>query len=79
MEGGGRRQRFRSCTFAIPGYYSCSAPTNVYIYTVGGDSGLGQNSAATELAAIRPCPQGGSVVPSVIVDEVTTVAMSFSV
>jgi hypothetical protein len=31
---GGGWQRFRSWTFAIPGYYSCSAQTNVYIYTV---------------------------------------------
>jgi len=65
-------------TFSIPGYYSCNAQTNVYIYTSGGDSGLGQNSAATELAAIGPCPQVGAALPPVIVNEVTTVAMSFA-
>jgi hypothetical protein len=65
-------------TFAIPGYYSCGAQTNVYVYTSGGDSGLGQNSAATELAAIGPCPQVGAVATPVVVDEVTTVAMSFA-
>lgn len=65
-------------SFTIPGYYKCSAQTNVYIYTSGGDSGLGQNSAATELAAIGPCPQVGAVATPVMVDEVTTVAMSFA-
>jgi hypothetical protein len=65
-------------TFTIPGYYSCSAQTNVYVYTSGGDSGLGPNSAATEIAAIGPCPQVGAVTPPVVVNEVTTVAMSFA-
>jgi hypothetical protein len=65
-------------SFTIPGYYSCSAQTSVYIYTSGGDSGQGLNSAATELAAIGPCPQVGAVVPPVIINEVTTVAMSFA-
>ncbi|MGA7159185.1 MAG: hypothetical protein WBY53_20230 [Acidobacteriaceae bacterium] len=65
-------------SFTIPGYYRCGADTGIYVYTKGGDSGLGQNSAATELAAIGPCPQVGAVVPPVIVDEVTTVAMSFA-
>jgi len=65
-------------SFTIPGYYSCSSQTNVYVYTSGGDSGLGNNSAATELAAIGPCPQVGAVAPAVVVDEVTTVAMSFA-
>jgi hypothetical protein len=64
-------------TFDIPGQYSCSASTNVYVFTNGGDSGFGQNSAATELAAIGSCPQQGAVVTPVIVDEVTTVAMAF--
>jgi hypothetical protein len=65
-------------SFTIPGYYSCSAQTNVYVYTVGGESGVGQNSAATELAAIGPCPQVGAAAPPVVVDEVTTVGMSFA-
>ncbi len=65
-------------SFTIPGYYRCGADTNLYIYGRGGDSGMGQNSAATELAAIGPCLQVGADVPPVIVDEVTTVAMSFA-
>lgn len=65
-------------SFTIPGYYKCSAQTNVYVYTSGGDSGLGNNSVATELAAIGPCPQVGAVATPVMVDEVTTVAMSFA-
>jgi hypothetical protein len=65
-------------SFTIPGYYSCNADTGVYVYTSGGDSGLGQNSAAAEFAAIGPCPEEQADVPSVVVDEVTTVAMSFA-
>jgi hypothetical protein len=65
-------------SFTIPGYYRCSAETSLYVYTRGGDSGMGQNDAATELAAIGPCPQAQAAVPPVIVDEVTTVAMSFA-
>jgi hypothetical protein len=52
---GGGWQRFRSWTFAIPGYYSCSAQTNVYIYTVGGDSG--QRTPAR----VRVADRGGGV------------------
>jgi hypothetical protein len=65
-------------TFTIPGYYSCSAASDVYVYANGGDSGLGENSAATELAAVGSCPQLGATVPPVVVNEVTTVAMSFA-
>jgi hypothetical protein len=65
-------------SFTIPGHYRCDAGTSVYIYTRGGDSGLGHNRAATELAAIGPCPQAKADVPPVVVDEVTTVAMSFA-
>ncbi len=65
-------------SFTIPGYYRCGAETSLYVYTRGGDSDMGQNSAATELAAIGPCPQVGADVPPVVVDEVTTVAMSFA-
>jgi sugar lactone lactonase YvrE len=65
-------------SFTIPGYYKCGPETNVYIYTRGGDSGTGQNSTATELAAIGSCPQTQADVPSVLVNEVTTVAMSFA-
>jgi hypothetical protein len=65
-------------TFTIPGYYSCSAQTSVYLYSSGGDSGLGQNSAATELAALGPCPDEQADVPPMVVNEVTTVALSFA-
>jgi hypothetical protein len=65
-------------SFTVPGYYRCGADTNIYVYTRGGDSGMGQNSAATELAAIGSCPQVGADVPPVVVNEVTTVAMSFA-
>ncbi|MGA8940369.1 MAG: hypothetical protein WB439_14495, partial [Acidobacteriaceae bacterium] len=65
-------------SFTIPGYYRCSADTALYIYTRGGDSGMGENSAATELAAIGPCPAEQADVPPVVVDEVTTVATSYA-
>lgn len=65
-------------SFTIPGYYRCSSETSLYLYTRGGDSGMGKNDAATELAAIGPCPQAQADAPPVIVNEVTTVAMSFA-
>jgi hypothetical protein len=65
-------------SFTLPGLYKCSATTDVYVFTRGGDSGVGNNSAATELAAIGSCPQLGAVVPPLVVNEVTTVAMSFA-
>ena len=65
-------------SFTIPGYYRCGPDTNIYVYTRGGDSGMGQNNAATELAAVGPCPAEQADVPPVVVDEVTTVAMSFA-
>ncbi|MBW4037561.1 MAG: hypothetical protein HIU91_01575 [Acidobacteria bacterium] len=65
-------------SFTIPGYYRCGAQASVYIYTRGGDSGMGENSAATELAAIGACPQAQADVPPGVVDEATTVAMSFA-
>jgi hypothetical protein len=65
-------------TFTLPGQYSCSATTNVYVFTSGGDSGLGQNSAATHLATVGACPQQGAVVTPLTINEVTTVAMAFA-
>lgn len=65
-------------SFTIPGLYSCSAATDLYVFTLGGDSGMGDNSAATELAAIGSCPQLDTIVPPLVVNEVTTVAMSFA-
>jgi hypothetical protein len=65
-------------SFTIPGTYSCSAATDVYVYTLGGDSGMGNNSAASELAAIGSCPPVGTDVPPFVVNEVSTVAMSFA-
>ena len=61
-----------------PRLLRCDAETSLYVYTRGGDSGMGKNDAATELAAIGPCPQAQADVPPVIVNEVTTVAMSFA-
>jgi hypothetical protein len=64
--------------FSISGDYTCTAGQQLYVYASGGDSGSGQNSAATLLAAIGPCPSSSSPGISVWVNEVSTVATAFS-
>jgi streptogramin lyase len=65
--------------WGITGDYTCpSASTQVYLYSVGGSSGAGANSAAGLLAALGPC---GNLTSStyVIINEVSTIAMAYSV
>jgi hypothetical protein len=65
-------------SFTIPGYYTCTSSQQLYIYSLGGDAGLGPNSAAGELAVLGNCPAPGSTVPPVVMNEVTTVAAAFA-
>jgi sugar lactone lactonase YvrE len=68
--------------FSISGEYTCTAATQVYLYAVGGNAGSGINSAAGLLAVLGRCPSNGTLsgtVPSVIVNEVTTVATAYAI
>jgi streptogramin lyase len=66
--------------FSITGDYSCpSAGSQVYLYAVGGDPGLGQgtNAAIGLMAALGTC---GSLTSStyVVVNEVSTIATAYA-
>ena len=70
-------------SFTITGDYSCTANTQVYLYVLGGNPGLGSgtNPAAGLLAAAGNCPNTGSFLastPFVIVNEVSTVAAAYA-
>ena len=65
--------------FSITGDYTCpSSSSQVYLYSVGGDSGSGSNSAAGLLAALGSC---GSLTSStyVTINEVSTVAAAYAI
>jgi hypothetical protein len=69
-------------SFSISGDYTCAAGQQVYLYSVGGDPGLGTrvNLAAGLMAALGSCPALGTF-PSgmfVIVNEVSTVAAAYA-
>lgn len=72
--------------FAITGDYTCVGGQQVYMYSLGGDPGLGSgtNSAAGLMAALGTCP--GSVGANhifssglyVVINEVSTVAAAYA-
>ena len=67
--------------FTITGDYTCTPGQQLYIYALGGNPGAGINSASGLLAALGNCPAAGNLaatVPTIWVNEVTTVAAAFS-
>lgn len=68
--------------FSITGDYTCPAEASqVYLYTAGGNSGSGENSAIGLLAALGTCPAGGTLSSGlfVMINEVSTVATAYSI
>jgi hypothetical protein len=65
-------------SFSTSGYYTCTSQQQIYLYATGGDSGQGPNPAATDLAIVGVCPQVGTEVAPVVIDEVTTVATAYA-
>jgi hypothetical protein len=68
-------------SFALTGNYSCVVGTQLYVYSIGGNTGSGVNSAAGLLATLGACPAGGTLasrVPFVWINEVSTVASAYS-
>ncbi len=68
-------------TFSITGDFTCpSAGSQVYLYAVGGDPGLGDgaNSAIGLIAGLGTCGSLSSA-PYVVVNEISTVATAFSI
>ena len=68
-------------TFSITGDFTCpSAGSQVYLYAVGGDPGLGQgaNSAIGLMAALGTCGSLSSA-PYVVINEVSTIATAYAI
>jgi hypothetical protein len=70
--------------FSVSGDYTCIAGTQVYLLATQGNPGLGaggNNPALALMAGLGSCPAGGTfaaTVPSVFVDEVSTVATAYA-
>jgi streptogramin lyase len=68
-------------SFGITGDYTCpSAASQLYLYAVGGNPGAGVNPVIGLLAALGPCPAGGTLSPTlyIVINEVTTIAAAYS-
>ena len=69
-------------TFSVTGDYTCTAGTQLYLYSAGGQPTTGvTNTAASLMAVLGNCPSGGSIaaqVPYVYMNEVTTVAAAYA-
>ena len=79
--GGGYVTSGAGGTFSITGDYSCTPDTQVYLYATGGNSGAGSNTASGLMTALGNCPSSGnfaSATPTVVINEVTTVAAAYS-
>jgi len=68
-------------SFSLGGKYSCTAGTQVYAYSLGGDAGLGTNSMIGLMAVLGNCPASGTLasqVPNLIVNETSTIAAAYA-
>jgi hypothetical protein len=67
-------------SFNIPGGYTCKSTDQLYVYVLGGNAGVGVNSAIGELAALGGCPLTTQTTPSLVwVNEVTTIAAAYAI
>lgn len=65
--------------FTITGDYTCpAATTQVYLYSIGGNSGSGTNTAAGLMAALGTC-QNLMTSTFAMVNEISTVATAYSI
>jgi streptogramin lyase len=68
-------------TFSITGDFTCpSAGSQVYLYAIGGDPGLGQgtNSAIGLMAGLGTCGSLTSA-PYVVINEISTIATAYAI
>jgi streptogramin lyase len=68
-------------TFSITGDFTCpSAGSQVYLYAIGGDPGLGQgtNSAIGLMAGLGNCGSLSSA-PYVVINEISTIATAYAI
>jgi hypothetical protein len=69
--------------FTITGDYTCTQNTQVYVYVLGGNPGVGggANSASGLMAALGNCPSAlnfATATPFILVNEVSTVAAAYA-
>ncbi|MES2393943.1 MAG: NHL repeat-containing protein [Acidobacteriota bacterium] len=68
--------------FDLDGEYHCTAGTQLYLYSRGGDAGSGSdNESAGLMAALGECPAGGalpSTLSPIYMTEATTVAAAYA-
>jgi hypothetical protein len=67
--------------FSISSDYTCTSGAGIYLYSVGGNSGGGANSAIGLMAVLGDCPAVGnfaSATPFVMVNEVSTIAAAYA-
>jgi len=70
-----------SGNFSVTDDYTCTSGQQIYLLATGGDSGAGANSAISLMAGLGQCPATGtmaSLVPSVNINEVSTIAMAYA-
>ena len=62
------------------GEYACTTGSEVYLYAIGGNPGLGENTAAGLLAVLGQCQSNGSFpgVTFVTINEVSTIAAAYA-
>jgi streptogramin lyase len=66
----------------VAGQYACSVGQQVYLYILGGDTGLGSNSAISEIAILGTCNASGGFSQLtgsfIYMNEVSTVAAAYA-
>jgi hypothetical protein len=67
-------------SFSISGDYTCNSGSEVYLYSLGGDAGSGNNPSAGLLAILGSCPGSGEFdsTSSIRVNEVSTIAAAYA-
>jgi streptogramin lyase len=65
----------------VAGQYACSVGQQIYVYLVGGNTGLGSNSAISEMAILGTCNATGGfsqLTSYIYMNEVSTVAAAYA-
>ncbi len=66
--------------FSISGDYTCpGASTQVYLYSIGGNPGVGANAAAGLMAGLGSCDTANFGSLYIVVNEVSTVATAYAI
>jgi hypothetical protein len=64
--------------FSLTGDYSCSSGQQLYLYALGGNTGIGVNAAAGLMTVVGSCPSSSGPAVFATVNEVSTVAAGYA-